>query len=141
MVDSLIFSSAAHTQGRVELEPRSRGCEGRTAGALAEDVEEPEHRDDRDEREQATPKPDVLPPALQAAVPLEDDRVGDVRHVEGDSASCAVGLLRRSPSEVRLPVRRGGGLGPAPLVDAVLRVDLPESRAAKPRLSGGVRPA
>src|SRR5207237_641005 len=76
----LVEEPAPRARGRVELEARSGGRDGRLARPLAEDVEEGEHRDGADEREQAPPKPHALPPPLEVTVPLEDDRVRDLRH-------------------------------------------------------------
>jgi hypothetical protein len=47
---------------------------------LPEEVQEGQHRDDADEREQPTAEPDVVSARTEITVASQDDSVGNLRH-------------------------------------------------------------
>ena len=72
--------AAAKLPRRVQLQIRVCRLRGGEVRALSKQVEEREQRHEPDEDDQRAPDPGVVPPALQVAVPLEDDAVGNRGH-------------------------------------------------------------
>src|SRR6185437_1229805 len=72
--------TASKMPGRVQLQISLRRLRVREVRALSEQVEQREQRHQPDEDDQRATNPGVVPPALQVAVPLEDDAVGNRGH-------------------------------------------------------------
>ena len=65
---SLVEKPSPYARGRGDREVGSHDRAGRGLGALPEHVEQRQHRDDTDDREEAAPDPDVALAVLQVAV-------------------------------------------------------------------------